>query len=156
MAKFTFSAAQYEPWQGSDHDSLHQYVARLWSQYQLADEDLDLATACELAAYDLEVFEELQRWAWRQDLDALPDTAAAALGRALGRKPPRKGKGATARRDARLCAIAAGLAKVYGLLPTQTMAGGSSICAASLLATLNNTPSEGQIANILTAKENRG
>lgn len=154
MAKLSFSAAEHEPWQGAEQDSPATFALRLWLQFQNADEDMDLATACQLAAFDCEIWEALQSWAWAQDVDELPQAAAAALGRALGRKPPRRGIGATARRDARLRAVAGALGRIYGLRPTQAMPGGPSLCAAALLATLPGAPSEGQIANILTAKKN--
>jgi hypothetical protein len=125
----------------------------MWAQYQMADDDMDLATACELARFDREVWDALQEWAWAQDADSLHDAAAALLGRALGCRPPRKGKGATLRRNARLQAVAAALAREYLLTLTQAMPGGGSICAAGVLATLPGTPSEGQIANVLTAPD---
>lgn len=155
MANFLFEATAYEPWLGAEHDSPATFALRMWLRYQNADGDMDFATACELARFDREVWDALQDWAWAHDTDALPDAAAAALGRALGHKPPRKGIGATARRDARLRAVAAALARDYGLTPTQAMPGGPSICAAAILADMPGMPGmpgEGQIANILTAK----
>lgn len=149
MAEFKFAASNHRPWQGAEHDSPAEYALRLWLQYVNADEDMDFATACDLAPYDLEVWEALQSWAWSQDMDGLPDAAAAALGRALGRRKPRKGKGATARRDARLRAVAAALGRVYKVKPTRAPSTATA-SAASIMADLPGTPSEPMINEVLT------
>lgn len=152
MAEFSFNAADHSPWQGLEHDSPHQHALRLWLRYQNADEEMELATACELAAFDREVWDELQRWAWTQDVDALPQAAQAALGRALGRRPPRRGVGTTARRDARLRTIAAALAHVYGLPPTRGTDTSTALSASAILVSLPGLEmlSEKTIINILT------
>ncbi|UTH45324.1 hypothetical protein [Loktanella salsilacus] len=152
MASFTFDATDCQPWLGAEYDSPPTFALRMWMQYQNGDEDMNFAEACQLARFDREVWDALQEEAWAYDVDALPDAAAALLGRALGRRPPRKRKGATARRDARLRAVAAALRSLYDLNPTQAMPGGGNICAASILAGLPGMPSEGPIANILTVK----
>lgn len=136
MVKLTFQAVEHEPWQGAEQDSPATFALRMWLQFQNADEDMDLATACELALFDREVWDELQTWAWSQDMDALPEAAAAALGRALGRKPPRRGIGATARRNARLRAVAAALARVFGLPPTRGTHTGTALSASAILKSL--------------------
>jgi len=149
--RISFNAIEHEPWRGPPHETPAAFALHLWLQYENADEDMDPAVAFELAPYDREVYDALQEWAWSQDVDALSVEWQAALGRALGRKPPRKGKGATARRDARLRGIAAALGREYHLPRAQAVPGGPTTCAASILATLPGTPSEGQIANILSS-----
>lgn len=154
MAKFTFDPAEHEPWQGSDHDTPADYALRLWSQFQNADEDMDFFAACDLAPYDGEVWEALFKAVQKQDVDAWPLAAQAALGAALAAKPLRRDAGVRARRNARLRAVAASLRRRYGMGLAQAIPGGPVLCAASVLATLPISIDEGQIANILTAKEN--
>lgn len=113
MVEFSFDATQHEPWQGAEHDTPMEYALRLWTQFELADSDLNLFIACDLARDDRDTWDAVQTWAWSQDIAALPFEAQAAVGRALGRKPPRQGKGATEKRNTRLRAVAARVSAAF-------------------------------------------
>lgn len=149
MAEFRFDATAHQPWQGDGSEAPATFALRLWLHFQNAEDDMDFATACELSAYDGDVWEELQKWAWSQDIDAMSEAAAAALGRALGRRKPRKGKGVIARRNAHLQAVAAALAREYGVRPTRAPSTAVA-SAASIMADLPGTPSEQSINEVLT------
>lgn len=154
MTKFNFNAAEVEPWKGAEFDGPKIFALLLWMQYQNEYEDLSFLQACELSAYDFEIYKALQEWAWSQSLDDLPDSAAAVLGRALGRPPPRKGKGATARRDACLRAVAAALVRRYQLPLTRGESNSESLSASAILTELPGLEmvTEKTIVNILTKK----
>lgn len=131
MVEFVFDAKGVEPWRGPPHEAPRDYALHLWMQLNNADEDMDLHTACELAEYDREVYDAL----WEHvvgKLDQYPEAAAAALGRALVRKPPRKGVGAKARRNTRLRMVAARLVHHYPALPQKPHTGGVADVLSSL------------------------
>lgn len=93
MAEFTPDFTGVAPWQGEEHDTPADFALRRWLAYQNADDDMDFATACELAPHDREVFDALRQWALEAPMDDLPIEMQAKLAVALLRKPPRRGRG---------------------------------------------------------------
>ena len=140
MVEFKFSVHEIhdqgiKPWLGHEHDTPEEAALRLWIQFSSADEDMDFATAVELAPFDREVYDAFQIQVWAMDVEKLPQSVQAAVGRVLGQKPPRKGKGATARRDARMRAVAEMLVRDHGV-KISTNEASENRCAASIISQL--------------------
>ena len=139
MVEFTFDATQHAPWKGADYETSREYAHRVWNA---AEAELDLATACALAPFDREVFDGLLTWA--KTANGVPDEWKVRLFDALVRKPPRKGKAETAKRDAKLKAIARGLQTRFGKKVTTEVL--------DILAELPGTPSRDSIRPIIYKK----
>lgn len=147
MPRFTFDASKVAPWRGSQHDSPFQCALRMWLEYQNADDDMSFEVACRLAPDDREIYDALHTWALETGVQTLPQALQAAVCVALVRVPPRKRKGATARRNERLRAIGKHLHETYRLPYAQAVHGQKlTACVAAVLAALPDTPSEGTIA----------
>lgn len=156
MVKFTdifpsgFNAALYNPGQKiRDMMEPRTYARLLWDQYE-TPESVDLNAALSLARFDRDVYDDLQQWAWSQDVDSFTIELQAALGRVLGRKRPDKRRAETVRRNSRYLTIANALVREYNIPLAQAVDGGPVLCAAAILETLPGAPSEGTIRGILS------
>jgi hypothetical protein len=121
----------------------NEYAARLWEFRLIQDEAIPLDVGCELAPYDLEIWEALRAGvnAGAVQLETMPGGTLRALCCALAAPKPRKGVGETKRQYAHLFAIMAGLTQHYKL---------STNKGAKVLARLHGVPSAQSIrVNVL-------
>jgi len=147
MVKLHFDATTGAINWKADYPHPRDLAKYLWES---ESEDTTFELACEFAQIDRDAYDIVIK-ALRAG-HRVSDAVKLQLFPALVGGRPRKGGGAALYRNNRLRAIAGLLCRVYGIALTRNEAS-ESLCAASVLADLPDTPSDRTIANLLRAQK---